>query len=267
MLDALVELHYSVDVIPDWKLDEVAAGYPFIVVPDWADIGEVVHRSLVRYVEQGGRLLLTGAANARLFASELGRMLRGDAKDAEAFVVGKKLAGNASGLWQAVAADGPGELLAHRYATSDLTRDVSPAAHKRSRGKGTIAGIPGPIGSVYGLTHDPAVREFLGGVIERVWKPDLEVNAPPTVEVALRRKDGRTVVHLVNATGMQVAGEYSVIDFVPPVGPVEVALRLAQRPKAVAVLPEGSSLAPVWKDGWARVTVPKLEIHSMVVFD
>jgi hypothetical protein len=133
-------------------------------------------------------------------------------------------------------------------------------------GKGTIGGIHGPAVSVYGLTHDPAVREFLGGVIERIWKPDLEVNAPPTVEVALRRKDGRTVVHLLNATGMQVAGEYSAIDFVPPVGPVEIALRTAERPKAVAVLPEELILTPEWRDGWARVTVPRLEIHSMVVF-
>jgi|GEM_PF-2628483 len=39
LIDALVENHISVDVIPDWKI-ETAAQYPLVVVPEWPDLGQ-----------------------------------------------------------------------------------------------------------------------------------------------------------------------------------------------------------------------------------
>ncbi len=46
LMDALIECQYSVDVIPDWKLAEVAGRYPLVAVPDWANIGDEVKQTL-----------------------------------------------------------------------------------------------------------------------------------------------------------------------------------------------------------------------------
>ena len=71
-VDLLLACGYSVDLIPDWQSAECAAQYPLIVVPDWQDIGEeVVTIIFTRYVAGGGKLLLFGADNARLFSAGL----------------------------------------------------------------------------------------------------------------------------------------------------------------------------------------------------
>ncbi len=265
VLDALIEAHYSVDVIPDWKLDQ-AARYPFLVVPDWPDIGAEAYKSLRAYVQNGGRLLVVGAENAKLFGGDLGVRLAGVAATQEALVPGGKLLGNASGLWQPVEAAGA-QVLGQRYPRADTTRDAAVAATVAKLGKGSIAAIYGPIGDAYARSHDPATREFLQGVVDHIWKPDLTVVAPPTVEIVLRKKDGRTVVHLLNSTGMQVAGDYAGVDYVAAVGPIRVSLKMPEKPKSITLVPDGSTLKPTWKDVWGEVVVPKVEIHSMIVFE
>jgi hypothetical protein len=265
IIDALVESHYSVEVLPDWKLGE-AARYPLIVVPDWTNLGADAARSLRDYASDGGTLLLVGAANTKLFAADLGVTFSGNAATAEALVPGRKRLGNASGLWQPVALAGA-QALAQRFPITDTTRDAAIAATGHSLGRGRIAAVYGPIGAAYVKSHDPATREFLAGVVDRLWKPDLQVDGPPMIEVALRKKDGRTIVHLLNSAAMQVASEYAGVDYVPPVGPVRVALKLPAAPKSAVLAPDGQSLAMSYRDGRIEVTVPVVAVHSMVVFE
>ena len=91
------------------------------------------------------------------------------------------------------------------------------------------------------------------------FRPLVEVEGPPTLEVALRRKNGRLLVHLLNCTGMQVAGEWAAIDYVPAVGPVK--LKFAGRaPRRVELLPEGRVLR-------APFVVERLGVHAVVAVD
>lgn len=264
LLDALVESHYSVDVIPDWKLSEVAAQYPLVAVPDWANIGEEVKETLVQHVSKGGKLLLVGAANAALFGKELGVQL-GEASEQPAYVAGEEVFGNVRGLWQDVEPGGA-EVLASRYPTYDSTRDAKCAATLSKFGSGQIAAIYGPVGSVFALGHTAAVRQFIKRVVGHVLTPMVQVDAPPTVEMALRRKDGKLLVHLGNCTEMQVASDYAASDFVPPVGPVRISLRAAKKPERVTLEPQGRPLTGTWKEGVWTGTVDRLDVHAIVAF-
>src|SRR5208283_3942408 len=122
LLDALVECHYSVDVLPDWKLSRVASQYPLLAVPDWLNIGADVKNTLAAYAEKGGNLLLVGAASAALFSRELGVRLR-DASIQPAFVTGEETFGNVRGLWQDVD-PGAAEAIESRYPVFDATREA-----------------------------------------------------------------------------------------------------------------------------------------------
>lgn len=265
LIDALVESHYSVDVIPDWRLGEDLSRTPLIAVPDWHDIGTEARDALIRYAKQGGNLLLAGAETTGLFAEQLGVKLDG-AGHQHCFITGKEVLGNVTGLWQRVQ-PGTAQQIEARYPEMDTTRDALCAATLSSCGAGRIAAIYGPVGSLFAAYHAPAVREFLNRVVRRVFAPAVEVEGPPTIEVALRRKDGKLVLHLSNSTAMQVAGDYAVNDFVPSVGPLQISLRLGNEPRRVTLEPGGKVLKQAWAGGTWRGAIDRLEIHSMLVFD
>jgi len=267
MLDALVENQFPVDVIPEWKLDEAAAAYPLIVVPDWPDTGGAVKKTLTAYVEGGGRLLVIGAANAALFADLIGARLTGSPSRVQTYIPGDEVFAHAGGLWQALEPMPGTEIAAQRFPTYDSARDGQPGAIVVRRGKGTVAAIPGPAGAIFAASHDGALRQVIRGVVKRIFEPVLSVEAPHTVEAVLRRKDGAVLVHLLNSTAMQVAGDYATTDFIPAVENIRVALRLPARPRRVTIEPAGKPLAGEWKNGAWTGEVPHLEVHSIVRFE
>jgi hypothetical protein len=265
MVDALVENLYTVDVIPEWKLSEAASRYGLIVLPDWANAGSQVKDILTRYVRNGGKLLLAGAQNANLFAAELPVKLKGEATDQQAFVPATEVFGNASGLWQDIEA-GATQVIEQRFPNFDSTREGIPAATLSGLGAGRIAAVYGPLGSVFAATHAAPARQFVRKVVEAIYTPDLKLEAPPVIEAALRRKDGKTLLHLVNCAGMQVAGDYAVSDYIPPTGPVSISLRLDRKPSRVTVEPGGRVLKGEWKDGAWTGALDRVEIHAVVAF-
>ncbi len=265
-LDALLENHWSVDVLPEWRLGGISARYPVVIVPDWPDVGSEARDVLIAYAKQGGKLVVLGAENVILFRDVLGATISGPAAQEESFIPGEEVFANVTGLWQP-AEPGPGaRAIFQRYPTYDAMRDGQCAATIAPCGKGTIAAVYGPLGRVFAATHAPAVRQVFARIVERLYAPLVTLDAPPTVEVSIRRKSGRLFVHLVNTTGMQVAGSYSAIDFVPPVGPLRLSVRLSERPGRVTLEPEGRELAGQWKDGRWTGTVNRIAIHAAVAF-
>lgn len=266
MVDALVANHYSVDVIPEWRLAEAVKRYGLIVLPDWPATGGDTKNILAEYVRAGGRLLLAGAENAALFRGELPVRFEGDATSQAAFVPGDEIFGNVTGKWQPIE-PGSARVIENRFPAVDSRRDATPAATLSSLGKGQIAAVYGPLGSVYTATHAAPTRQFVGKVVSSIFQPSLRIEAPPVIEAALRRKGSRTLLHLVNTAGMQVAADYAVIDYIPPVGPVSISLRLDHKPSRVKLEPGGKAIAGSWKDGRWSGSVDRVEIHSVLVFE
>lgn len=259
-LDALLAAHYSVDVLPDWALDQ-AALYPAVVVPDWPDLGAEARDALLAYVRQGGHLVLSGAENARLFDGHVGAELVGEASKQEARFGGGSANANVPGEWQSLKPTGA-EVIETRYATTDLTREGQPGAVLATLGRGRIVTVPGPVGRVYATTHTPAVRQLVERLMGRVLTPLVELTAPPTVEMAIRQKGGRLLVHLVNTSNMQVAAEYTAVDFVPPVGPV--GLKVAGPVRQAWWRPDGTVLPVRVAGRTSQVEVPRLGVHGVV---
>jgi hypothetical protein len=118
----------------------------------------------------------------------------------------------------------------------------------------------------YAAGHIPQIRQFIQRVVEKVFTPMVRVEGPPTLEVSLRRKQGRLLLHIINCTGMQVSGEYVAGDFIPPVGPVRITVKLPQRPPKVTLEPGGRVIAGEYANGEWTGTVERLEIHNVVAF-
>ena len=84
------------------------------------------------------------------------------------------------------------------------------------------------------------------------------------VDVCVRRLNGRLMINLVNTSGNHANKENRIVETVPPVGPLQIAIRLANAPRALTVQPEGTKLEVKWQDGIARATLPRLELYSIL---
>lgn len=251
--DAILDNRYSADILPDWKLAPIASGYPLIVLPEWTAPGEAALESLLNYAQSGGKLIVCGAENGLWFAPKLGVKPAGKAKVQPAFIGGGEVLGNAKGLWLDLE-PGPSAVIAQRHPDHDSTRDGQPAALAAKLGKGEIVLVPGPIGLVYAATHAPAIRDFVKRIVKPRFTALVEVDAPPVVEVALRRKNGQLYVHLSNLAQMQTAGDFAALDYVPETGPIHLKFN-GNQPVALRLDPGGRMLK-------APFVVDRLHLHS-----
>ncbi|MFN2285061.1 MAG: hypothetical protein ACK2UQ_11615, partial [Anaerolineae bacterium] len=297
-LHALLECGYSVDVLAEHQIQDRLADYPAIVLPEVTTLDPAFRDALVEYVQSGGSLLAIGAQTVRLFADELDVDLDGDPVERNDFIFAPvthhvsqvqhpassiQLPGMLQGLWQPVKLK-TGSILAYRYPTHDSRKNGQPAASLNTlkpplrpdqnrfewyrMPSGRIAAIYGPLGSVYREYHTPHLREFLRGVMQALFpQPLVEIDGPPCIDVTVRKKDGKLLVHLFNTAGMQTGSAYTIVDFVPTVGPLTLRVRLDAAPSSVTLVPGDDEIAHTWADGVLTVSLPSLYIHTVVVIE
>jgi hypothetical protein len=103
------------------------------------------------------------------------------------------------------------------------------------------------------------------GVLRQVFPaPIVEVRGAKHIDVSPRMLNDRLSIHLVNTSGPHANAPDGGITTIEPVGPLTVSIRLRQDPKSITMQPEGKPLDIVWKDGQATVTVPQLDLYSIL---
>lgn len=275
-LHALLNLHYSVDILAEHQLRSRLREYPLVVVPDSHKLTSEFRQALTDYVVAGGNLLLLGEKCARLFEPILGARLEGEpakrtgelaaAPGPEDRAAGRVT--SADGVWQKVALSSA-RAAGFIYPTRDVRKDGEIAATVNDFGKGKVAAVFGPVASIYFRSHHPWLRDVIGGLAAELFPdPAVKVGGPATIDVSLRTtRDGRLSVHLLNTTGMPLPDRYGFADLIPAVENVRVTVKTPSRPAAVTWVPEGGKLDWSWADGFLEVTIPRLEIHGVVVIE
>ncbi len=115
------------------------------------------------------------------------------------------------------------------------------------------------------------VKELLLYLIDKLIgdKKSISAALPDRGVVTLRKqeKDNRFVAHLLYAhTSLRGDGVEVIEDVVPLYG-VSLSLKTRNAPKRVYLAPTGEEIPFEYKDGSTFVTVPKVYIHQMVIFD
>lgn len=80
-LHALLEIGLSVDILNEDTLLKRLAEYPVVVIPEAVEVSDAVRQALPGYVENGGRLLLTGAQVAEQYGALAGVEKRGEPEE------------------------------------------------------------------------------------------------------------------------------------------------------------------------------------------
>lgn len=266
-LQALLENQYSVEVLSEHHLKGRMAEYGLIVLPETISLAAEFREELLAYVRSGGSLLVVGAPAALLFARELGigkaplrqakvdRYLNLDGRmtglgKIEQLIPGPGLRGEAVGLMQEDHDAGlPGE----------------PAASVVKLGKGKLGAVYFSYGERYLAGQTALLRDFMGILAGRLFpNPQVQVSGSHLVDVCLNRKDGHISLSLVNTGGPHANPQVYTYDEVPPVGPLEVRLRLESKPREIELQPGSRPLRWDWRRGAARIQVPQVDVHEVV---
>ena len=95
-------------------------------------------------------------------------------------------------------------------------------------------------------------------------QPQVAVDGPPCVDLAVRTKDDQILIHLLNTAGMQVTSAYTIRDFIPAVGPLTVRVRMESKPTSVTLVPADVDIEWTWAEDTLSITLPALHIHNVI---
>lgn len=265
-LQALLESQRSVEVLGEHQLAGRMAEYPLIVVPEWEYLDAQFKDDLIAYVKGGGNLLLIGPRAAALFQSELDFTPLGKAASEPRYLAHHDAFAPTQGRAQAVKLGSSARGFGQLHLTNDLNSAAQPAASIATLGKGKIAATYFSVASGYLANHSPVTRQFLDALAGQLFpQPAVEVKGSSHVDVILARKQGKLLVNLVNTSGPHV--QEPIIESIPSVGPLSVIIRQAAKPAKVTLEPAGRPLDFEYRDGAIQLTVPRVEIHEVIVVE
>ncbi len=268
----LLENHYGVDIMDEWALKPRLGDFPLVVAPEQDNMSDEMVHALKGYLSGGGKLLVSGAAAFRRFGGRFLGVSGGKVEREASYHVsaGDGSVRAFSAAWRMVkprAAKPFGRLGKTPLLEERLLR--GPAATLNKVGKGAVAYVPFDVFRFFAECRYPMVRQFVGELTHALaGEMAIRVDAPTCVDVVLRRKAGRTIIHLINrASGIPNRPNDGTVDEVPPVGPVTVEVKLPKRPASVSLAFEESDFD--WKyvarRGKAVATVDKVHIHAAIV--
>lgn len=266
-LQALLESQQIVDVVSEHHLRGSLNKYPLIIVPECSYLAPAFRAQLVAYVKTGGRLLLIGPEAASLFAKELDVTLEPPQSEPRFLRSGSALIPTrdaVSPVKLGTHARGLGQLL----PSQDTAAPAQPAASIRKLGRGEIAATYFSFSRGYLAQRAPAARSFLADLTRRLFpKPLAVVHGSADVELVVDQLGSQRAVHLINTSGPHADTKKPLLDRIEPLGPLVLELRTGTKPRQVTLQPERQPLRYSFRNGLARIEIPSVAIHGIVVVD
>lgn len=266
-LNMLLDRQMAVDIIQDHQLTDRLQKYPVVVLPEWTGIDPEIRTQLLQYVENGGNLLITGAAAISGFQEELGIKTAGNMQKDSLFFAGagKKILRMKTSFQPVHLLEGT-QPFGWQYTSDDLRfRGEFPLASVRKYGKGRIAGLYLNTGDYYTKNKNSLIPELLETLI-RYQTPNLitSVKGSSKVHQVVARKNNKLTVHLINTGGAHDNPTVATYDEVTPLHDLELNVRLFVRPKTVRLQPGNRSLPFQYQNGNVTIKIPVLDIYRIV---
>ncbi|MBR0144675.1 MAG: alpha-L-fucosidase [Clostridia bacterium] len=266
MTNLICDAGHSLEIAEEHTLLRHGYDYPVIVVPElFAGLAPETVKDLLSYAAAGGSLLLAGKKTAEIFsaagapfrlkAGTPGRTLltRDGAEFAAAFDAGVLSFEKGETLWK---------------STLDERKEGKPAAAVLPYGRGKIAVLSFDPGTAYHASSQYLHRTMIRDVLDRLYQPRVRLEkATGLLEIVDLRKDGKLMIQLVNANGNHRAAVIATEDQIPPCLDAEIAIRLPQKPASLRLEPLGKELSFTYEDGEARVRIPRIDLHEVIVVD
>jgi len=286
---ALAEHGVTAHVLRECDLPDELEGYKAAVICGQAGISDRTANLLEGFVSGGGGLVVCGAAGEKIpgLSGVLGiECADGPSWDRAYFRVPDEWA---SRLWPDYERARP-KVLVHgapalvRPAGADAICPLispGPIYQLRSRPPGDTTEYPALTMNAYGegraafcalpLARDLFARanvaagHVLAGLVRAVAPLTVEVSAPASVQVALARREGQFVVHLLWYHAERRSGEPPIVNRIPDLHGVRLTVRDDRKPVRVVQEPGGRELEWTAAGDAIKMDVAPFRIHTAVV--
>ena len=270
---------HSLENIAEHTLVKRADEFKMIAIPELVEgLAPETIQLLLRYVENGGSLLLNGVNTCRIFAAAgapfeavelddpvpterfLGQ--RNDARDQRFFTVDECSCGGVLYPIQLIA-KGDVNVVATTFYDEKSVR--KPFAIIVPYGKGKIAAIGADLGKPYDQASQYQHRRLMEKLTKDLYTPLVRVEkALGFVDIVCLQKDGRLMLQLMNGNGNHQSIACDTEDFIPPALDIQLSISAAKPPKKLLLQPEGTELPFTHRDKRAYVELDRLEMHQII---
>ncbi|MBE6870344.1 MAG: hypothetical protein E7491_00135 [Ruminococcaceae bacterium] len=270
-VNALIDAHMPFRVVTDWKLTaESLAKFKTFIIPNAENIDDDVLPLLEQFVENGGRLVITGSSGTRygqknVFrrreSSLLDKLLGGKAKIESNFYMGKK------GKIQIFVEDATDIRTLDDGSTEEETsvqREYEPVIIENKIGKGTVAFIQATVDMKYFL-EDEKRDEMRPFILQLIGESDIvrDAEMPRTAAMSVWNKDNEAVYVDIHNYNIDIPS-----DEITATGALAFSVKLPDG-KCLAdfevISPEADVKAEVeCANGYAKVKVNSVEVFATV---
>ncbi len=260
LIHAALDCGYATDLIETHNLDDRdMSEYGTVVIGHAAWVPNEVREKLLKYVENGGGLIITSPVTAKQFGFGVSEP-------------SKKLVHICDG--EVVA---PLEVMASDLAMGDdltvcgtyyldnyMENGPYPAAVAKKYGKGNIVACGIDFGSVYDKNRTTCAKNFFKAMANITFpNPMVTVEGSSLVELDITRRDNMIYIHLLNYGGPHDVPAVRSYNEIPALGPIKVKLNLPKAPKSIFIEPEHKK----WDGDQKEVIIDKLEIHTVIAVE
>ena len=133
---------------------------------------------------------------------------------------------------------------------------------------GRVIYISSPLFRSYRVFGVRAYRDIIEASIKALLPaPLIEADLPQSTEVTLCRQGELTILHILHYIPERKCQKLDIVDTKIPLYNRSVAMRIGRQPRSVYLVPGKKVLPFEYEKGYARLIVPEINGHVMVVFE
>lgn len=287
--DILTRAHLQFDIIDEVTVTEGLGKYDFVILPDCACLSDEAAKTLHDYVQSGGNLLSTfdsgfyqpdgtladapklaalqGIAEAQqVISSEGPGMAYQRTGDSSLFdgiettlLPFPRLALRCTAAPEAEVLSTALEPMPSCYVALPTTG--FPGIIRNKAGKGTSIYIAGALGLSYSERSFPEYAKLIRNAAIQSSAPLFTTDAPETVEMVLRRQNGRIILHMINLTGEMDLPIRRII----PLSDIHITFQAGTKISQPYTLRGGNLETKKSGDGSLSVTLSMLKNYEIIV--
>ncbi len=145
----------------------------------------------------------------------------------------------------------------------DLVKETYPSVIYNKYGKGESIYFSGAIGEFFDKYANIDIKKLVVNAVNKFSKADITTDAPGSVEVSLRKKDNKYIIHLINLTGEMIRP----IERIIPIHNIKISLNNKSEIKSVKTLRSKEQLRFETKNEITEINLPVLSNHEIIVVE
>ncbi len=262
----ILDGQFPVEILMEHHLAGNIEKYPLIVIPECNYLEPSFHDELVKYLSNGGNILVIGSETAELFKDELGILTLEQQETKPEFIAAGNRIGAIRSAYAKVTLGNDSEVISTYFKGSDFSQkgDII-ASSAKNVGKGKITAIYFNAGSAYTEYKSHILRDYISQHIESMYsEPIVKVSGSNLIHIAVNKLNDRIYVNLINASGDHNTKSVIGYDEIPVLKDLKVEIKTSAQPKKIILQPDGRELAVNFSNGVSKVMIPELQIHSVL---